>query len=53
MGRRLAVMKANSAGALKSQLPMNATGPTGEDINPGDTVTFSIVRVEKQGDDGE
>lgn len=50
MAIKLAVMKANSEGALKAHLPLNASGPDGTEIEPGDAVTFRIVKVEKQGD---
>lgn len=53
MAFRLTVMKANSEGALKSHLPLNASGPDGQEIESGDTVRFAIKKVEKQGEIGE
>ena len=50
---RLTAIKANSKGTLKSHLPVSSHEPNGEEIEIGDTVTFRVVRVEKQGEDGE
>lgn len=47
------VYKANSDGSIGLTVPHNATGPNGEPIEPGDAVTFRVVKVEKQGGRGE
>lgn len=44
------VHKANSDGSIGLIVPHHETGPNGEPIEPGDTVTFRIVKVEKQGE---
>ena len=48
------VHRANSDGSIGLTVPHYATGPNGEDIEPGDLVTFEVKRVEKQqgGDNG-
>lgn len=45
--------KANSDGSIALIVPHNVTGPNGEELEPGDEVTFNIVKVEKQGDRDE
>lgn len=43
------VHQANSDGSIGVIVPHHVSGPNGEKIEPGDTVTFRIVKVEKQG----
>lgn len=45
------VHQANSDGSIGMIVPHHVTGPDGEEIEPGDTVTFQIVKVEKKGDE--
>ena len=47
------VHEANSDGSIGLIVPHDVTGPNGEPIEPGDAVTFRIIKVEKAGDDTE
>lgn len=41
--------KANSDGSIGMIVPHHVTGPDGEEIEPGDTLTVKIVDIDKQG----
>ena len=41
--------EANNDGSIGLTVPHYVTGPNGEEIEPGDTVSVMITKVEKQG----
>jgi acetamidase/formamidase len=42
--------EANADGSIGLTVPHYVTGPNGEEIEPGDTVSVTITNVEKQAD---
>ena len=42
--------EANADGSIGLTVPRYVTGPKGEEIEPGDTVSVTITKVEKQAD---